>query len=61
MNSGAHAMPIARPPKREDDYRELAQRCVQIARMESDEKLRVSLHNMAQAWLRLAEGQDDED
>jgi hypothetical protein len=39
-------MPIARPPQREDDYRELAQRCVQIARMESDEKLRVSLHNM---------------
>ena len=54
-------MPMARPPRTEDHYRDLAQKCVEIARMESDEKARASLNKMAQAWLRLAEGQDDED
>jgi hypothetical protein len=54
-------MPIASPPRKEEDYRELAQKCVEIARTIPNEKMRVSLHNMAQAWLRLAEGQDDED
>jgi hypothetical protein len=54
-------MPIARPPRSEDHYRDLAQKCVEIARTVPDEKVRASLNRMAQAWLRLAEGQDDED
>jgi hypothetical protein len=54
-------MPIARPPRREDHYRDLAQQCVEIARTVPDEKVRASLNEMAQAWLRLAEGQDGED
>ena len=54
-------MPIARAPRTEDDYRDLAQRCVEIARMVSDEKTRASLNKIAQAWLRLAEGQDGEE
>jgi methionine synthase I (cobalamin-dependent) len=45
----------------EDHYRDLAQKCAEIARTVADEKARASLHNMAQAWLRLAEGQDDEE
>ena len=54
-------MPTASPPRTEEDYRELAQKCLEIARTIPDEKVRDSLRNMAQAWLRLAEGQDDED
>jgi len=53
-------MPIARPPRREDRYRDLAQQCGEIARTVSDEKVRASLNDMAQAWLRLAEEHDDE-
>jgi hypothetical protein len=53
-------MPFASPLRTEEDYRDLAQKCVEIARTVPDEKTRASLNNMAQAWLRLAEEQDDE-
>jgi hypothetical protein len=41
-------------PKSEQ-YRRLAQACLEIARNAEDERARASLRHMAQVWFRLAE------
>ncbi len=42
--------------QRSEEYRRFAQECLEIARTTEDERSRAVLIQMAQVWLRLAQG-----